>query len=265
MKLRVAGVPEHFNLPWHVANEKGFFSASGIELEWIDVPGGTGAMIQMLDNEHADMALLLTEGAVKHPNSGKTFEIISQYVASPLTWGIHVAGGSNLKNVNELKNLRFAISRIGSGSHLMPKVWAKVNGFELSESQFVVINHLQGAIEALNKAEAEVFFWEKFTTMPFVLQGFFKRLGEFPTPWPCFVAAVPSSFSKLQKDAAIKALEIALFSASLLKKAPNDTVKLIAERHHLSHSDATEWFNHVKWAENAYFDTHVVNMVTKYL
>ena len=29
--IRIAGVPEHFNLPWHLAIEEGAFSDRGIE------------------------------------------------------------------------------------------------------------------------------------------------------------------------------------------------------------------------------------------
>jgi sulfonate transport system substrate-binding protein len=44
-KLRVGGVPEHFNLPWHLAIERGLFTKNGVEVEWTDIPNGTGAMV----------------------------------------------------------------------------------------------------------------------------------------------------------------------------------------------------------------------------
>jgi sulfonate transport system substrate-binding protein len=46
--LRVGGVPEHFNLPWHLALEQGLFAKRGLDLTWIDVPNGTGAMVCIL-------------------------------------------------------------------------------------------------------------------------------------------------------------------------------------------------------------------------
>ena len=39
--IKIAGVPEHFNLPWHLAIEDGDFEASDINLRWTDVPEGT--------------------------------------------------------------------------------------------------------------------------------------------------------------------------------------------------------------------------------
>ncbi len=63
--IRIAGVPEHFNLPWHLAIENGDFKKEAIDLQWTDVPEGTGKMCQMLRNNETDIAIILTEGIVK--------------------------------------------------------------------------------------------------------------------------------------------------------------------------------------------------------
>ncbi|MEP3090154.1 MAG: ABC transporter substrate-binding protein, partial [Nonlabens ulvanivorans] len=39
--IKIGGVPEHFNLPWHFAIEDGAFEKEGIDLQWQDVPEGT--------------------------------------------------------------------------------------------------------------------------------------------------------------------------------------------------------------------------------
>jgi hypothetical protein len=50
LTVRVGGVPEHFNLAWHLAIESGMFTSKGIQIDWVDVPGGTGAMCKALRN-----------------------------------------------------------------------------------------------------------------------------------------------------------------------------------------------------------------------
>ncbi len=37
--LRVGGVPEHFNLPWHIAIERGLFAKHGVDVEWVTQVG----------------------------------------------------------------------------------------------------------------------------------------------------------------------------------------------------------------------------------
>lgn len=49
MKLRIGGVPEHFNYPWYFAIENSTFNRFGLEVEWVDVKGGSGAMTKMLE------------------------------------------------------------------------------------------------------------------------------------------------------------------------------------------------------------------------
>lgn len=44
--VRIGGVPEHFNLPFALAAEAGLPSARrSPEVEWVSVPGGSGAMV----------------------------------------------------------------------------------------------------------------------------------------------------------------------------------------------------------------------------
>ena len=52
---------------------------------------------------------------------------------------------------------------------------------------FEVVNNLDGARSALKSDQAHIFLWEKYTTKFLVDQHEFKRIGEYPTPWPCFV------------------------------------------------------------------------------
>ena len=47
MKIKVTGVPEHFNLPWKLAIEEHLFP-SDIEVLWQDEPSGTGALCSSL-------------------------------------------------------------------------------------------------------------------------------------------------------------------------------------------------------------------------
>ena len=74
--VRIAGVPEHFNLPWHLCIENGEFEEAGIDLQWTDVPEGTGKMCQMLRDGVTDIAVILTEGIVKDINAGNSSRLL---------------------------------------------------------------------------------------------------------------------------------------------------------------------------------------------
>ena len=192
--VRVIGVPEHFNYPWQMAQDDGAFSTQGIDLQWTDIPEGSGRMSKMLANDEADLAIILTDGLLKAAADGLEAKIIQLYVASPLLWGIHVGYTSPYKSLEELRGTRAAISRFGSGSHLMAFVNASELDWSEADLQFEVVNTLDGAVTALTEATADYFLWERFTTQPLVDQKIFRRIGVCPTPWPCFVIAGRSEF-----------------------------------------------------------------------
>src|SRR5690606_6810819 len=119
VKIRIGGVPEHYNLPIHLAIESGAFSKRGIDLQWTDFGGGTGQMTKALREKEVDVCILLTEGIVADIINGNPSKIISEYVLTPLTWGVHTGINNSLQNYHEIYTKQYAISRFGSGSHLM--------------------------------------------------------------------------------------------------------------------------------------------------
>ena len=120
--IRVGGVPEHFNLPWHLAIEEGLFESRGVQVDWTTFKGGTGQMTKALRDREIDICILLTEGIITDIIRGNDSKIISQYVITPLTWGVHTGINNSLKTYADVFDKKFAISRFGSGSHLMPIV-----------------------------------------------------------------------------------------------------------------------------------------------
>ena len=113
-KIRLGGVPEHFNLPIHLAYQGGEFAKRGVDLEWITYKGGTGEMTKALREGKVDACVLLTEGIIKDIIAGNKCKIISLYVNTPLIWGIHTGAKNELKHHDEIFDKRIAISRFGS-------------------------------------------------------------------------------------------------------------------------------------------------------
>lgn len=246
--LKIAGVPEHFNLPWHLSIENGEFMANEIDLQWTDVPEGTGKLCQLLRNGETDIAVILTEGIIKDIIAGNKCKIVQIYVESPLIWGIHVAANSNYQEISDLENTKVAISRLGSGSQLMAYVNANNQGWKSDSLQFEIINTIDGAVEALTNGTADYFMWERFMTKPLVDKGIFRRISDCPTPWPCFVIAVRDEI--LEKDSKIisKILEIINARTATFKDTPNiDNV--LANKYHQKIEDILEWLTLTNWSQ----------------
>ncbi len=248
-KVNICGVPEHFNLPWHFAIEEGAFEDRGIELIWTDVPEGTGKMAQLLQSGETDLAIILTEGVIKSISDGNRSRIVQTYIESPLLWGIHVDGKSTISAISELQGKKAAISRYGSGSHLMAFLHAQQQGWNTDELKFEIVNNLDGAVEALNTGHAEYFMWEHFTTKPLVDKGTFRFLGDCPTPWPCFVIAGNLKFLTENRAVVGHILEVINTYTLEFKRIPSID-RTFANRYGQQLNDIQEWLSLTNWSQN---------------
>jgi sulfonate transport system substrate-binding protein len=264
-KFIIGGVPEHFNLPWYLTLSNKEYHQEDINLRWKDFYGGTGQMCKALRNGEIDMAVILTEGIIRDIIQGNQSKIVQVFVKSPLVWGIHVAKNSNYKSVSDLKGTKAAISRFGSGSHLMAYVNAENEGWNTEKDlDFEVIKNLQGALEGLPKGVGDYFMWEKFTTKPFVDNGPFRRIGECPTPWPCFVIAVRDEVLKNESEAVEKILKIINETTHDFKNIPSID-RMIANRYDQQLNDVQEWLSITEWSQENLTNQQVEKVQDKLL
>lgn len=248
--IKIGGVPEHFNLAWYLTLKNGEYKANDINLRWTDYPGGTGQMTKALRNGDIDMAVILTEGIIKDIVEGSPSKIVQTFVQSPLIWGIHVAHESPFKNVEDLKGKRAAISRFGSGSHLMAYINAENNHWNLeTDLKFEVIQDLDGAINALTNGDADYFMWERFMTKPLVDSNVFRLVDTLPTPWPCFVIAVRDEFLETNEEDVRSILQIINNTTSEFKDIPSID-KTLANRYNHKLDDVREWLSLTEWSQD---------------
>jgi ABC-type nitrate/sulfonate/bicarbonate transport system substrate-binding protein len=245
-RFKIGGVPEHFNLPWRLCIEENVFKDLGIELHWSDMTGGTGQMIKGLESKSLDIAVLLTEGITQAILKGTQAKIIDIYVNSPLQWGIHIPVDSNVAEEKGLHSANFAVSRMGSGSHLMAYVLGKKFNFAMENISFNVIGDVYGGIWALENHVSDAFLWEKYTTQPFVDKGSCKFLGQIDTPWPCFVVAGRNDVVEKYGGEIHEMLNRVQQRA---KKLKDDThsVQEIAWRYHLQEPSVEQWLKETEW------------------
>lgn len=244
--LKIGGVPEHFNLPWRLAIEEGRFRNIGLDLHWSDMSGGTGQMIRGLENGSIDIAVLLTEGITKSILQGLKAKIIQVYVVSPLKWGIHVPFNSDMINIDQLQNKTFAISREGSGSHLMTYVKADQKGWNKDQLKFNSVGDIYGGLWALENNKAQGFLWEKYTTFPFVEQGKCRCIDTVVSPWPCFVIAVRDEIFN-QYGGLLKEMCSVVNEKALEVKKDDNTVEIISWRYNLRSDQVESWLSETDW------------------
>ena len=257
--INIGGVPEHFNLAWHLTLKEGAYKKANMNVRWHDYPDGTGAMCEALRNKTIDIAVILTEGIIKDIIEGNPSKIVQTYVQSPLIWGIHVAQDSPYKTIEDLRGKKAAISRYGSGSHLMAYINARNNNWDLNNNlEFEVINDIEGAVEALSNGNADYFLWEKFTTKPLVDDGVFRYIENCPSPWPCFVIAARKDFIKSNGNDLETILKIINHTTMQFKDIPH-VDQIIAKRYKQRLEDVQEWLRLTEWSQKLIDEQTLMN------
>ena len=273
--LTIAGVPEHFNLPWHLCIDNGDFKNANIDLKWANVPEGTGKLCQMLRDGSTDIAVILTEGIIKDISATNHSKIVQIYVQSPLLWGIHVDANSNLTTIDDLEHKIIAISRFGSGSHLMAIVHAKSQSWDVKKMNFEVINTIEGAVKSLANKSSDYFMWEHFMTKPLVDSGVFRRIGDCPSPWPSFVIAVRNEILDNYPQQIKSILETVNAKTESFKTIPNID-QILATKYNLKIEDIQKWLSITSWTnknfteqeiksiQNQLFDLEIIDKKTTF-
>ncbi len=258
--IHIGGVPEHFNLAWYLTLKNGEYKEEGINLRWRDYYGGTGAMSKGLREGDIDIAVILTEGIIKDIIAGNQSKIVQTFVQTPLVWGIHVAHDSKYETIDDIKGTKAAISRYGSGSHLMAYINAQNHNWNLDKDlDFEVIKNLDGAVEGLTKGVADYFLWEKYTTKPLVDDGIFRRIDNCPSPWPCFVIAVRESFIENNEEELKTILRIINATTSEFKDIPSID-RMIANRYEQQIEDVQDWLAITEWSQDLIDKPTIMNV-----
>jgi ABC-type nitrate/sulfonate/bicarbonate transport system substrate-binding protein len=240
---------EHFSTPLQFA-KKHF----DLDATLIPFPSGTGHMIQSLQSSEIDVGIGLTEAWVAGLAKGKEkagYKIVGEYVASPLCWAISTGINRDINEVSQLKGGKIGVSRIGSGSYVMPFVLADQKGWldKPGESPFTFtpLSTFERLRAGVNDGTVDAFMWEHFTSKRYYDNGEIKRIGEIYTPWASWkiVAADPKD-ERLQELLVKVNRGIAHF-----RENQEEAISYISENLDYSAEDAREWMKTVEFVDDA--------------
>ncbi|KAG2173040.1 hypothetical protein INT44_007013 [Umbelopsis vinacea] len=251
-------VPEHFSTPLHMSNENGYFTEAGVEVQLVCCPGGTGEMTSKLKDGSINLAVALTEGLTAGIANGQDwYKIVGTYVSAPLCWALSAGTNSKHDSIATLNHTDVAISRFGSGSHIMAFVladqqgWLAPNVKENPPFTFTALSNFKAMRDAVNAGTSDYFMWETFTTKPYHDSGEIKRIGQITPPWPAFCFAASTSLLEEDSEGVKKALA-AINKATKLFIAQKDkeSVEHIMRILDYQEVDVREWFKTVRYQDN---------------
>ena len=120
------------------------------------------------------------------------------------------------------------------------------NGWDIEKLKFKVVGDLEGGIEALSNGDADYFMWEHFTTKPLVDSKIFRRIGDCPTPWLCFVIAIREEILEKYPQKVLEILQIINNQTRNFKEIV-DIDKILASRYQQQLGDIQKWLSITDW------------------
>ncbi|KAG0311710.1 hypothetical protein BGZ97_011676 [Linnemannia gamsii] len=214
-----------------------------------------------------DVAIALTEGLLAGIAKGHdAYKIIGTYVESPLCWAISVGQDSRHIDRKSLRNGTIGISRIGSGSHIIPYVLAEQEGWLKGTSpadpeykapfEFKVLNTFQNMRDSVNDGSSDAFLWEKFTTKPYHDSKEVRLVDVITPPWPAFMIAASTRHLPISADPSHQSV-LARFLRALTKStqffvAPENyeaSIAFVQEKMSYNRQDVQDWFKGVRYPE----------------
>ena len=169
-KVRFAYSSSHMGyLPRIVAFEKGFFAQEGLEIDAVNIPGGSKAAAALLGGS-TDIVNLAYFHALKAARKG--FDVVA--FACPLNqWplaylmkpemmkekGITVNSTVDEK-IRAMKGLRIGCTSAGSGTALIPRAFLKNRGIDpATEVRMVPFGKWKAGVAAFESGKIDVFQW----------------------------------------------------------------------------------------------------------
>ena len=128
--------------------------------------------------------------------------------------------------------------------------------------KFEVVKNLEGAVEALTNKTADYFLWEKFTTKPLVDSNVFRRIGDYPSPWPCFVIAGRKEFLEENEEGTRDILDVINRTTIKFKDIPNID-KTIANRYGQKLEDVKQWLEITEWSQGLIDEETIIRVQDK--
>lgn len=125
-----------------------------------------------------------------------------------------------------------------------------------------MIKNLDGALEKLPQGIGDYFMWEKYTTKPFVDRGIFRRIGECPTPWPCFVIAEREQTLADNPEDVTAILDVINRTTREFKQIPSIDV-MISNRYGQQLEDVRMWLSQTRWSQQQLSGDQVTAVMKK--
>lgn len=154
--IAAGGKGSFHHLPLTIADQLGYFSAEGVDVDLVDVEGGSAAL-QAVVPDSTDIISGAYENTLKLQATGQSYQsFILQGRAPAISMGLSLRALSHYRTPADLKGMKIGVSVSGSPTHMVANLMLARGGLRPSDVTFIEVGTAQGALSALRSGQIDV-------------------------------------------------------------------------------------------------------------
>ena len=154
--IAAGGKGSFHHLPLAIADQLGYFSAEGLDVDLVDLEGDSAAL-QAVAPDSADIISGAYENTLKLQATGQSYKsFILQGRAPAISMGLSLRASSHYRTPADLKGMKVGVSVPGSPTHMVANLMLARGGLRPSDVTFIQVGTAQGALSALRSGQIDV-------------------------------------------------------------------------------------------------------------
>lgn len=242
--IAVGGKASLYYLPLTLAEQLGYFTAEGLEVNIKDLMSGTHALQAVVEGA-ADVVSGAYEHTLNLQNRGQFFQaFVLQGRAPQMAMGVSVRNLPTYQSISDLRGKRIGVTAPGSSTNMLANLVLARAGLKAADVSFVGVGNSVGALNALRQGQIDAISNVDPVITQLEQKGEIRTIADtrtlkgtqevFGGPMPASCLYAPMAFVRKHPDT-VQALAHAIVHALkwLQTAGPSDLLKVIPESYFL--------------------------------
>lgn len=206
-----------YYLPMMAAEEKGFWKAQGLDVEWVSFRGAA-PMMRSVAAGHINIGGSVALGLLLPMSKGVPVVLVSEMIKR-FDWFIYVPTASPVRKPEDLKGLKIGVVVLGGVEDAYGKAPLKALGLE-EQTRFVAIGGVRQKYAALRTGAIKAMVASGTVGVRSVIKGSIRRVlrinDAFPKKWMEHSIFARKDFIKSQPETSRKAVKAVLAAINFI-------------------------------------------------
>lgn len=258
--LKLAG---SYFLPMEAAEEKGFWKAQGLDVEWVPF-GGTGAQFVAVAAGASNIGLATVDSPIVASDRGAAVAIVAEYMVMS-AFRVWVRAGSPYRHPRELKGAKIGVSRLGGPHHIFGLIVAKAHGIE-KEVRFVGAGDLPQLLAGIRAGALDGWLDPISVAVRLKLEGVVREIASLddylPQPWPWGnVVFARTDFARANPDLTRRVIKAVLQASDFLNKDRRWALERVKKNLGFSEEAAATVYDSYRFGPSGKIDRRAVDNI----